>query len=385
MKWQSNRAASVSERVPAQCRITAGWSWPCGSTPRRIPVWALTLAALLLCAVTLASGADTITVGVFSLFKPQELRIRAIAGGAVRVHAGGRTIVLEGPASARLRLAGGAIECYADGQATAAGEIRAEAAAPQGGLLLSVPRKIERRFAGQLTVRPGASALIAVVRMSVETAVASAAAAEALPKTPREALKAQAVASRSFYRAHPRGRHSAFDFCDTTHCQFLRAPPEPGHPAFTAASATRGMVLAYEGEPIEALFSARCGGRTRSLGDLHMTAARYPYFAVDCEWCARHPAAWERKLDKASAARLKRRRSERARIELSRVLGWQAIPGSDYDIVENDGQWFAKGRGDGHGAGLCQRGAAGMAIAGASFIQILAHYYPSTTLISLDK
>src|SRR6266571_2973368 len=60
--------------------------------------------------------------------------------------------------------------------------------------------------------------------MDRETATASVVAAENTPDTPLEALKAQAVAARSYFVAG-RGRHHDFDFCDTTHCQFLREPP----------------------------------------------------------------------------------------------------------------------------------------------------------------
>src|SRR5260221_13879275 len=95
--------------------------------------------------------------------------------------------------------------------------------------------------------------------MDVETAVASIVVAESPPHAPMEALKAQAVAARSFLAAG-KGRHSGFDFCDTTHCQFLRQPPAADSPAAQATSATRGLVLAYKGRGFAAMYSASCGG-----------------------------------------------------------------------------------------------------------------------------
>ena len=59
--------------------------------------------------------------------------------------------------------------------------------------------------------------------MDRETAVASILASEMDESAPIEALKAQAVATRSFLAAGR--RHMDFDFCDTTHCQFLKSPP----------------------------------------------------------------------------------------------------------------------------------------------------------------
>jgi SpoIID/LytB domain protein len=123
--------------------------------------------------------------------------------------------------------------------------------------------------------------------MDLETAVASVVAAEQAGSTPPEALKAQAVAARSYYTG-ARHRHRAFDFCDTTHCQFLREPPTSDHPAARAARETAGLVLAFRGAPIEALYSASCGGRTRTLADAGLRAADgYPYFSVECASRAR--------------------------------------------------------------------------------------------------
>ena len=107
---------------------------------------------------------------------------------------------------------------------------------------------------------------------------------------PPEALKAQAVAARSFFVAAGR-RHHGFQFCDTTHCQFLREPPaqiirRPGRRARRPASCSR-----FAGAPIAAFYSASCGGRTRTLADAGLQAADgYPYFSVECAYCERRQA-----------------------------------------------------------------------------------------------
>jgi stage II sporulation protein D len=46
--------------------------------------------------------------------------------------------------------------------------------------------------------------------------------------------------------------------------------------------------------------------------------------------------------------------------------------------------WIFYGRGWGHGLGMCQTGAYGMALEGASFQQILSHYYPGSHLDRVD-
>jgi peptidoglycan hydrolase-like amidase len=189
-------------------------------------------------------------------------------------------------------------------------------------ITLSVPGRIERRFEGRVELIQDGDEVVAVIAMNIETAVASIVAAESPPGSGIESLKAQAVVARSYLMA-ARGRHPHSDFCDTTHCQFLRDPPPRSSLAARAAEATEGMVLQYEGRVIEALYSADCGGTTRARA-----SGPYPYFAVACP------------------------------VRTTAVSG--------------------------HRLGLCQVGAASMARAGATWIDILRHYFPAAAVITLQ-
>ena len=260
-----------------------------------------TALLLLLCASPVV--AESVDIGVFGLFRPTELCVSPVS--EVLLVTGDSRLILEGRQHFTIR---GAVRVTSrDGS--------------DADFRLSVPGRIERQFHGTLTVRAGEHQLIAIVSMDREVAVASVVAAEMASSTPLEALKAQAVAARSYYAA-ARGRHDGFDFCDTTHCQFLRAWPAPASAAFLATRETRSLLLGYQGKPIAALYSASCGGRTRSLEQM----GEYPYYSVPCDFCRRHS------------------------------------PG----LVQ------------GHQLGLCQAGAVGMAASGASFRAILDHYYPGT-------
>jgi stage II sporulation protein D len=215
--------------------------------------------------------------------------------------------------------------------------------------------------------------------MDGETAVASIVAAEMVESAPMEALKAQAVATRSFLAAGK--RHLDFDFCDTTHCQFLKSPPQPMSRVARAVEATRGLVIAYGGKPLAAMYSSRCGGQTHSLRDVGADPGDgYPYFSVPCAWCRRHPFIWQSSVGKGGHA--PETGSERQRIVEARQWGWSAVPGSDFIATEDGAGWRLEGHSVGHGVGMCQHGATGLAAAGAGFREILAHYYPNTSLIA---
>jgi peptidoglycan hydrolase-like amidase len=251
-----------------------------------------------------------VAICVFSLFHPVELEVQPARGSVVVVEQSGRRQTLEGSAAMKLRTT-----------ATATGRDGVETA-----FILSVPGKIRREFHGRLEVREQDGHLLAIVKMDRENAVASIVAAESPPGAPLEARKAQAVVARSFLMA-ARGRHDGFDFCDTTHCQFLREVPPAGSLAARAAEETRDLVVAYQGRTVAALYSANCGGSTRTLEDAGWNAEAYPYFAVACP---------------------------------------------------------IRGQVSGHRIGMCQEGAAQMARGGKTFREILAIYFPATTLVNLQ-
>jgi stage II sporulation protein D len=248
---------------------------------------------------------------------------------------------------------------------------------------LAVPGKLTRRYRGVLKIKSSTQSLIAIVQMDLETAVASAVAAESMPDTPVEALKAQAVATRSFFVAG-KGRHHDFDFCDTTHCQFLREPPVPESAAAQATDATRGLILVYESQPFAAMYTRSCSGRTRTPAELGISGGTYPYYSVDCKYCREHPTRWQTQLSALDASTL-RSSDEAARLRIDRRLGWSVVPSDNFTAQSLGDHVMLRGTGEGHGIGLCQSGARAMAAEGLTFRQILGHYYPNTAIVSSDS
>ena len=329
----------------------------------------------------MASHCDArdLRVGVFGLFHPQHLVITSLPSQPVMVSVRAHEIVLSDSRRVNLDLEGGEIRLRAGDESFASSEVRAtDRIGRSADFLLTVPGKITRRFRGKLEVTCGTGELVAVVEMDLEAAVAAAVAAESLPGTVLEALKAQAIATRSYYLASPL-RHEGFDFCDTTHCQFLRESPASDSPAAQATAATRGLVLLYEGAIVPALFTGSCGGRTRTLAEVGFRPGRYPYFSVSCSACLKHAVHWSVRLDAGKAAELASH-TEENRLKVGRIFGWAAVPGNNFDLQADGDAVVIEGSGKGHGLGLCQLGAAGMARQRDGFREILAHYYPNTSL-----
>jgi stage II sporulation protein D len=320
-----------------------------------------------------------VRIGVFGLFHSERLEISSVPAQPAAVTVGSRQLVLADGQGASLQLEGSQIRIQINDESLLASDVNVTDQLGRGtDFQLSIPGKITRRFRGRLAVRGEANELLALVEMDLETAVASAVAAESAPGAPLEALKAQAVATRSYYLASPR-RHRQFDFCDTTHCQFLREASFPSSLAAEATAATRGIVLLYDAAIIPALFTGSCGGTTRTLAEVGLMPGPYPYFSVPCNFCLQHALHWSARLNHEEAAVLASH-SEGDRLRLGRILGWSAVPGNNYELRGEGDVVMVEGSGRGHGVGLCQQGAAGMARQGYGFQAILAYYYPNTIL-----
>lgn len=236
---------------------------------------------------------------------------------------------------------------------------------------------------------------------------------------------------------HDREDHTLFDVCADDHCQRYQGLTRQTSPAVEAAvDATRGMVLTYGDEICDARFSKCCGGRSETFGNCWEDAS-HPYLeAVDDPFCdttdteildqvlngydreAPDFYRWEaaytpaelsgliarrsgvdfgdieelRPLTRGQSGRIVRllvRGSRRTMVvgkelEIRRWLSESHLRSSNFEVTRDaDGRFILRGRGWGHGVGLCQIGAAVMGAKGYSAREILQHYFPKSILTKI--
>jgi peptidoglycan hydrolase-like amidase len=138
-------------------------------------------------------------------------------------------------------------------------------------------------------------------------------------------------------------------------------------------------VIAFEDKPVAAMFTRSCGGRTRTPAEVGVSSSRYSYYSVVCDFCHKSPVRWTRHISEQDAERLIGK-GEAGRLAVNRRLGWNTVLSNTFEVKRKDGEVTLEGTGQGHGIGLCQRGARAMAEAGANFREILSHYFPNITL-----
>ena len=264
--------------------------------------------------------------------------------------------------------------------------------------------------------------------LSLEDYVLGVMRAEGAIETEPEALKALAIAIRT-YALKNAGRHAkdGYDFCSTTHCQrFVRNPTVSSNGNLVAETrliaavrATEGKVLRDDhGQVIDSYFGASCGGETANIGDLWGVTPPEYLRGVRDEYCESGPhASWTDTISRADLLRAvqsdsrtdvgshldnvqisKRDESGRAefirldgehpktvrgwdfKIIVGRILGWNILKSSRFEISRAGSSFVFRGTGFGHGLGLCQEGAHVMAARGASYQKILEKYFPGTRL-----
>jgi stage II sporulation protein D len=219
-----------------------------------------------------------------------------------------------------------------------------------------------------------------IVTLPLEDYVAGVMAGEAGTMKSPEALKALAVAART-YAVRFRGRHKeeGYDFCATTHCQnFRMAAPT------AAVDETAGEMLWRKGELVDAYYSKDCGGTNDSYCPREIWKSTFT--AEELGRALRSeglkaPQYWRIEVVERVKERAVRLRlgdgieisAEPFRLAIGRRLGWNRLKSDLYTV---DGFTFT-GRGTGHGLGLCQVGADRMP---GSYKDILSAFYPGAVV-----
>ncbi|MCX7848043.1 MAG: SpoIID/LytB domain-containing protein, partial [bacterium] len=236
---------------------------------------------------------------------------------------------------------------------------------------------------------------------------------ETFPSWPEEALRAQAVVSRSFAVYHIRHAGAAeYDLVAPSHQLYGGAAAED--PRTTKAVLdTEGEVLWYDGDILCTFFHTACGGRTEEASNVFARVKTYPpavfspyeadspYHAwrysialVNCAEKLRRAGKWPggpirsvtvlQRFPSGRVAQLRFAGRDTSVVvtgeEVRRILGYDAVRSTWFNVgIRGERLEFA-GRGWGHGVGLCQWSSKGMADRGFDYQRILAYFYPGSTL-----
>ncbi len=259
-------------------------------------------------------------------------------------------------------------------------------------------------------------------KMPMEEYLVGVVAAEMPASYEMEALKAQAVAARTYtqYKRDHGGcsAHPGADICgDSNHCQAYMTPQEMAdewgsdaakytQKIVDAVNETRGQMIYYDGEEIQVFFCASAGGRTENSENVYGKALPYlvsvssegeetssHYYGevtVSRETFIKKMKAFSPGIKFDSSQIIgKITRFESGRVE-SIEIGNETFTGrevreifglnsANFTVKADDSITFST-IGFGHGVGMSQTGANAMAKKGADYIEILTHYFTGVTV-----
>ena len=305
-------------------------------------------------------------------------------------------------------------------------------------------RQEDQEFAGSLEIRDnGDGTQTAINTIDLEEYLCSVISSEMNANSPMELLKAHAVISRSWaIRAMQKPNHEGYDVCGDDHCQRYEGLKRMNERAVEAVKATRGQVLMFGDEICDCRYYKCCGGRTE-IWRTCWEDIDVPYIqSVSCDYCDPKRSSivnrlivnslndydqetkdfrdWKVSYTQEELSEIIRTKSgidfgdiidliplhrgASGRIDSLKIVGTKhtEIIGKELKIrywlsksclysswfevsrnpspVTGNPSWTLIGHGWGHGAGLCQIGAAVMASEGMKYEEILSYYYVGSRL-----
>lgn len=272
-----------------------------------------------------------------------------------------------------------------------------------------------RQFEGTLEFhQTGENSLLVLNDLPLETYLIGLVHGEIHASWPAEAIKAQAVAARTYalYRQKNRKQKGGLYDLESSHDDqvYVGSKGAADGTVQRAIEQTQGEVLWFLGL-YPAYFHSCCGGMTenteKAWGKKEISAQ------VSDPFCARSPfAKWELTLSRKEFLHrlrphgLEGRRLKNISVEphegsprnaiavietdrtnlyiaaadLRRILGYGKLKSTWFEVEQTPGSLVFRGSGYGHGVGLCQWGAKAMAEEGKTYKEILEFYYPKAVV-----
>ncbi len=274
-----------------------------------------------------------------------------------------------------------------------------------------------RVFKGDMLLIRDSNRLSAVNYVELEDYIKGVLYHEVSHYWPEEALRAQAVVSRTFvlYQAQANTKND-FDVTNDTYSQLYGGLTSERFRTNRAVDETRRQVLTYKKKLFPTYFSATCGGHTEDSSVL-WNISLPPLKGVVCEFCKESPhynwhvvLSQDEVRDKLKAAGYKVKKVKSIEIQsrdssgritglklidddretkikakdFRSIIGSTVIRSTNFTVSPAGDDLVFEGFGWGHGVGMCQWGSYFFAKAGRTHQEILKYYYPGSALISLD-
>lgn len=268
------------------------------------------------------------------------------------------------------------------------------------------------KYEGEFFLQPKEKKIQVINSLPLEAYVAGVVEAEGGANKPLEYYKVQSILSRT-YALRNQDRHTNCDVCDGTHCQVYHGISKKDPDIITAVNQTEKLVIVdSSANLITAFFHSNCGGQTCNAQDVWKANLSYCVGKKDPYCMGMSNSTWEKRMSKSDwIAYLKTKNitlsdSEEcvsgsmnssankrptyyvhnsASVAAKDMRSDLKLKSAYFHIEELDNEIVLRGRGFGHGVGLCQEGAMNMARKGKLAHEIIHFYYSGVHIVPFDK
>ncbi len=267
-------------------------------------------------------------------------------------------------------------------------------------LRLNGGKSVRQYYSGDLKCFPDLGTLVLVNICDVEKYIAGVVRAEGGSGKNIEYFKTQAVIARTYmYKYLFKHMPDRYNLCDLTHCQVF-AGITSDSVINRATLETKGQViLSSDSTLIISAFHSNCGGETSSSEDVWLSEQPYLKSVRDPYCVSSRNARWEKPFNRNEWLGYLRKNGYKGNsedqvaysfVQLSRQTDFRAgsfslplrtmrtdlnLRSTFFSVADSGESVILKGRGYGHGVGLCQEGAMAMAARGFKYLQIIDFYY----------
>lgn len=274
----------------------------------------------------------------------------------------------------------------------------------------SSPTSKSRAFEGDFEITSLNDRLLVVNMVDIETYLEGVIESEGGEGQKKEYYKVQAVISRTFaHKSREKHQQEGFNLCNQVHCQAYLHKRNGSPLIDSAVLETKGQVLENaEGAYAPTFFSANCGGETsdptfvwnESIVGLNPILDTFCIKTKQAKWVKKiDPTEWKTFFVEKYTFPVEDSLSYHALFSIHEdhrraffIHPGYGIPMRDirekfdlkstfFSVSLEENQVVLRGRGYGHGVGLCQEGAMNMAKKGYDYLQILGYYFPSFKLL----
>jgi len=261
-------------------------------------------------------------------------------------------------------------------------------------------------YPGDIEIWKGTGGLFLINELPLEEYIKNVVSAEVGADWDMEALKVQAVISRTYAMFQKQqNTNPNYDITSSVLHQVYKGSSENSRISYAVMN-TEGEVLIYNGKIIEAFYHSTSGGMTEAPEEVF--GKSYPYLRPVAGSCETSPYwIWERRIpveeiektlnvsgisgitvsSYTSTGRVKTLDVAHSdgtltvkAADLRKMLGWSRLPSTNFSLSRDTNTFVFDGKGYGHGIGLCQWSALEMARSGMNYREILEYFYPGAVI-----